>query len=118
MLANRLEELDCLVAWPNFARDGQVALREFGHALLYRGKIVGRERTLVRKIVIETVFNDWTDRYLRIAEQFLDRIREKMGGRVPYYIEAFGIFIGDDCKVAVLIDHEGRIDKLAVDLTR
>src|SRR6476469_3329404 len=117
MLAGRLEELDRLVARPHFARDRQVALREFRHALLYRGEIVRRERALVRKIVIESVFNDRADRHLRVAEQFLDRICEEMRSRMTYYIESVRTFIGDNRDVAVMIDHERRIDELAIYLT-
>ena len=79
-------------------------------------EILGRERPLVRKIVVETVLDDRTDRHLRIGKQLLDRIREQMGGRVTQQVEAVGVAVGDDGEVRIAVDRERGIDELAVDL--
>ncbi len=60
------------------ALDLDVALRDFGHALFDRGEILGRERPLVGKVVVEAVFDDRTDGDLRVGEQLLHRVGEQV----------------------------------------
>jgi hypothetical protein len=80
MLADRFEKLDRLVARPHFARHAQIALRKFGHAFLDRREVLGRERALVRKIVVEAVLDHRPYCHLRVGKQFLHRVREQMRG--------------------------------------
>ena len=101
-----------------------MSLRETGssffassrHLLLDGGQILGRERPLVRKIVVEAVLDDRADRHLRVGKQLLHRVGEQMRGRVPQHVEAVGVAVGDDGERGIAIDRERRIDELAVDL--
>ena len=100
------------------ALDRDVALRDLGHALLDRGEIFGRERPLVREVVVEAVLDHRTDRHLRIGEQLLHRVRQQVRGRVADDFEPLGILVGDDGDIGVGIDHVCGIDQLAVDACR
>ena len=84
--------------------------------LLDRREVLGRERPLVREIVVEAVLDHRADRHLRVGEQLLHRIGEQVRGRMADDVEAFGVLVGDDRDVGVAIDHVRRVDELAVDL--
>ena len=116
MLAHRFEVLDGIVARHFRAHDRLVLLREFRHARLDGGQVLGRERALVREVVVEAVLDDRTDRHLRVGEQFLDRVGEQVRRRVADDVEALGILVGDDGERRVAVDHVRRVDDLAVDL--
>ena len=98
------------------ARDRLVLLRELGHALLDRGEILGRERTLVREVVVEAVLDHRADRHLRVREKLLDRVGEQVRRRVADDVEALGILVGDDRECGVAIDRYDVSTTLAVDL--
>ena len=115
VLADRLEELDRLVARHELARHRLVLFRELGHALLDRRQVFRRERPLVGKIVVEAVFDHRADGHLRVREELLDRVGEQVRGGVAQHLEAVRILVGDDGEARVAVDHEGRIDELAVD---
>ena len=95
---------------------GFVFLGELGHFLLDRREVLGRERPLVRKVVVEPVLDHRADRHLRFGKQFLDRVGEQVRGRVAQDFEAVGVLVGDDREVGVAVDRERRVDELAVDL--
>ena len=116
VLAHRFEILDRVVARHFRAHDGLVLFREFRHARLDRGEILGRERALVREVVVEAVLDDRTDRHLRVGKQVLDRVGEQVRRRVPDDVEAFRVLVGDDGERGIVVDHERRVDDLAVDL--
>ena len=111
VLADRFEERDRVVALPHFALDGNVALDDLGHALLDRGKIIGREGSLVREVVVEAVVDHRADRDLRVGEQLFHRIGQQMRGRVANQIEAIGVFGRDDRKLGVVSDDCRCIDE-------
>ena len=114
----RLEILHGVVARHELARDRLVFLRKFRHLLFDGDEILGRERPLVRKVVVETVLDHRTDRHLRIGKEFLDRVRKQMGGRMTQQVEAVGVAVGDDGEVRVAVDRERGVDELAVDFAR
>ncbi len=76
--------------------DGLVLLRELRHLRLDRREILGRERPLVRKIVVEAVLDHRADRHLRVGKQLLHRVGEQVRGRMAQHVEAVGILVGDD----------------------
>jgi hypothetical protein len=82
VLADRFEVFDRVVARHQLAHDRLVELRELGHLLLDRGKVLGRERALVGEVVVEAVLDYRSDRDLRIGKKLLHRVGEKVGGRV------------------------------------
>lgn len=53
-------------------------LLKLGHPLFNGSQIFRRERTFVGKVVIETMFNHWPNRYLRIWKQRLDGIGQQV----------------------------------------
>ncbi len=115
VLADRLEELDRLVAWHELARNRLVFFGELGHALLDRREIFRRKRPLVGKIVVEAVLDHRADRHLRVGEELLDRVGEQVRRRVAQDLEAVRVLVGDDGEVGVAVDDKRSVDELAVD---
>ena len=66
------------------------------HLRLDRREVLGRERPLVREIVVEAVLDHRADRHLRVGKQLLHRVGEQVRGRVAQDLEALGILVGDD----------------------
>ncbi|KFB73887.1 MAG: hypothetical protein AW09_000841 [Candidatus Accumulibacter phosphatis] len=106
VFADRLEESDGVVALPDLALHRQITPGEFCHALLDCRQVVKRERTLVGEVVVETVFDDRTDRDLRRRKEFLDRVSHQVRHRVTDDLQALGILLGDDAKLHVSGDLE------------
>lgn len=69
VLTDRLEVPDCRIAVPFLAHDRFVFAGQLGHTGLNRRQILGRERPLVRKIIIKPMLDHWPDRDLRIGEE-------------------------------------------------
>ena len=116
VLAERLEVRDRVVARHELARHRLVLFRELGHLLLDRFEILGRERALVREVVVEPVLDHRADRHLRVGEELLHRIGEKVRSRMTKHLEALGVLVGDDGERRVAIDPIRGVDDLAVDL--
>jgi hypothetical protein len=116
VFADRLEVGHRFVARQHLAGDRLVLLGQFGHLLFDRSQVVRGERALVREVVVEAVFDHRADGDLGVREQFLDGVRQQVGGRVADHVQAFRILVGDDGEVGILLDQEGGIDHLAVDL--
>ena len=104
VLAHRFEKLDRVVARHELARDRLVLFRELGHLLLDRREVFRRERPLVRKIVVEAVFDHRADGHLRVGKQFLDRVGEQVRRRVAQDLEAVRILVGDDRERRIAVD--------------
>ena len=62
--------------------------------LLDRREVLGRERALVREVVVEAVLDHRADRHLRVGKQLLHRIGEQVRRRVAEDVEA----LGDPCR--------------------
>ena len=92
----RLEVRHRLVARQHAARHRLVLLRELGHLRLDRRQVLGRERALVREVVVEAVLDHRADRHLRVGKQLLDRVGEQVRRRVADDVEAVGVLVGDD----------------------
>ncbi len=112
----RLEILHRVVARHERARDRLVLFGELGHFLLDRRQVFGRERALVREVVVEAVLDHRADGHLRVGKELLDRVREQVRRRVTEHFQALGILVGDDGDAGVAIDRERGVDELAVDL--
>ncbi len=115
VLTLALEEFHGFVAIPDLALDFDIAFRNFRHALLDRGKILGRERTFIGKIVVEPVLDHRADGDLGVRVEFLHGVGEQVGGRVAQDIDAVRVLVGHHGKVGVMIDDKRRIDQLAID---
>ncbi len=110
------EELDRIVAVPDFTADRDVLFRQFGHALFDGRQIFRGERTLVGEIVVEAVFDDRADGDLRFREQLLDRVGQQMRRRMADEIQSFGVTFGDDGQIGVPFDQMRGIDQRTIDL--
>ena len=108
------EELDRLVAIPDFARHRNILLREFGHALFNGRQIFRREGALVGKVVIKAVVHHRPDRYLRLREELFHRIGQQVGRRVANDFQAVRILVGNDCQIDIAVNQIGSIDQLAI----
>ena len=117
LLADGLEVLDGLLPVPFLAHHGLVQLGQLVHALLDGCQILGRERALVRKVVVEAVLDDRADGDLRLGEQILHGIGHQVCRGVPDDVQAFRILVGDDGHLGVLADGAGQIDQFSVDTT-
>ena len=84
-------------------------LRELRHALLDRREILGRERALVREVVVEAVLDHRADRDLRVGKQLLHRVREQVRRRMADDVETFGVLVGDDRDVGVVVDRDSDV---------
>ena len=115
LLADGLEILDGLLSVPFLAHHGLVQLGQLVHAFLDGGQILGRERALVRKVVVEAVLDDRADGDLRLGEQILHGVRHQVCRGVPDDVQAFRVLVGDDGHLGVLADGAGQIDQFSVD---
>src|SRR5439155_26336796 len=104
-----------VVPLPFLAGDGEILLRDLGHALLDGAEILGRERALVRKIVVEAVFDHGPDRDLGVWKELLHRVGEQVRGRMADHLEALRIALGDYRDARVRRDPMAEIHELAVD---
>ena len=113
-LAHRVEMGDRLVARQDPARHRLVLLRELGHLLLDRFEVFGRERPLVREVVVEAVFDHRPDRDLRVREKLLHRMCEKMRTGVTDNRESVGVPVRDDRDFGIGIYDVRRVHEPAV----
>ncbi len=116
LFAQIKEELDGIVTLPFLAADGDILLRELGHALFDRHQIFRRKGARIGKVIIKAIFNDRPDGDLGIREQLLDGIRQQMGRGVTDNVEPFPILLGQDGKIRILADHMGSIHDAAIHL--
>ena len=114
LLAHAAEELHGFVAGHDRPFDRDVALRDLGHALLDGGEIFGRERPLVREVVVEAVLDHRADRHLRLGKKLFYRMRQKMRRRMTNDLETVGVLVRDDRNARIRRDRIGGIDELAV----
>ena len=112
VLAQALEIGHGFVARQHAALHRLVLGGEFGHALLDRRQILGRERALVGEVVEEAVLDHRADGDLGIGKQLLDRIGQQVGGRVTDHIQTIGILGGDDGQLGVLLYQVAGVDDL------
>ena len=69
VLTDRLKVPDGRIAVPLLAHDRFVFAGQLGHTGFDRRQILGRERPLIRKIIIKPMLDHWPDRHLSIGEE-------------------------------------------------
>src|SRR5262249_39744758 len=74
-----------------------------------------REGPLKGEVVVEAVLDHGAYGHLRLREQLLDRLRQKVRGRVTDDLESVGVAVGDDRHLGIVPDEVGGIDEAAVD---
>ncbi len=116
LLALVAEERHRFVARHFLALNRQILLRDFRHPFFDGGEILGRERPLVREVVVEAVLDHRPDGHLRLREELLHRMRQQVRGGVAQDLDAFGIAFRDDGDFGIGVDAVARVDELAVHL--
>ena len=117
-LANATKKLGRLVALPDFSFDAFVAVHDVLHAGLDRFEVGVGKRLFACKVVIETVLDGRTDRYLGVRPQFLDGFGENMCSVVPQQLDAVIRIASNDFHGSVCLDIPGQIPELAIDANR
>src|SRR5262249_59794688 len=97
------------------AIDDLVRLGERGHLCLDRREILRGERTLEREVVVEAILNDRADGDLGFRKELLDRLSEKVRGRVANDLETIAVLVGDDGEARIGRDDVRGVDELAVE---
>ena len=115
LLADILEMFRRFVTVPFLAHEGIVALNDFMHLRLDLFQIVGRERLVAGKIIIEAMFDGRADSDLGAGIQLLHRLRHDVGGVVADKFERVIGFAGDNFDRAVAIDYARKIDQFVID---
>ena len=115
-LAHAAEELDRLVAAHQRTRDRMRFLDDLVHLGLDCRQVLRRERPLIGEVVVEAVFDDRADGYLRARMQALHRLRQQVRGGMTQHVERLGRLVGDDGELGVLFDAMREVDQLAVNL--
>ena len=111
VFAARLEDLDDLVARRHLL-DHVVVLRDqLAHARFDGRHVLGRERALVRDVVVEAFFDHRADHHLRRRIQLLHRMADQVGGRVANDLQAFVVLGRDDLQLGVVVDHVAGVDQ-------
>src|SRR5690606_4674475 len=115
VLADALEELDGAITVPLLAHDLLVARDDLVHAGFDALDVLGRERLLTRKVVVEAVVDGRADRDLRVGVERLVGLAEPLGGAVASQLEAFGGPARDDPDGGVGGNRQGVVAQNAVD---
>ncbi len=97
------------------ARHRQPGACQLLHALLDGCEILGRERALIGKIVIEAILDHRPDGDLRIRKQTLDGLGQQMGAGMADDFEAVRIPGGNDLQAYIAIDDMAGVDQPAID---
>ena len=90
---------------PDFTLDRHVAINDFTHTLFDGLEIFSRERLFAVEVVIKTVVRGRAEGDLRARIQFLHRHRQHVRAVVAQHFKGSRfIFVGDDCKLDVVVD--------------
>ena len=70
------EKLYCIVSIPDFAFYLLIAIHDLLHACLDGCQVIGSKRFVACEVIVEAVFDGWSDRHLGIRPDLLDRLGE------------------------------------------
>ena len=113
-LAVLFEELPRLLAAPHFLGEGRVLLDDLVHPLFDPCQIVGMERLLLGKIVIEAVLDHRSYGDLNLRPQRLHGLSHHVRAIVPDELDGLRVRTGDDLDFGVGVYWIGEIGKLAI----
>ena len=116
MLTYCLEVGHRLIAWQFTTHHRLVFGGQLGHALFNRDQVLRREGATEGKVVIKAVFNDGTDRDLRLRKQSLDRISQQVCRGMTDQFEAFRVLDGHYGQLGISGHAEAGVDQLPIDL--
>ena len=114
VLAELIEEGDCLVARHFAVRDREVLRHDLVHALFNLREIFFRERLLAGEVIVETVFDRRSDRHFGFRIELLHSLSHQVSGGVANDVKTFLILTADDRDRGVVIHSLGEIHKLSV----
>ncbi len=106
---DRFEMLDRFVARPDLTANLFIAVNNLAHLGFDFRKIIGAERLVAGKIIIEAVFDGRSNRHLRTRKQFLHRFGEDMGRIVTNDVERFRGVAGQNFQLAPLLQRSVQI---------
>ena len=109
------EKHNGLITWHDRSRHRIIAFGDLAHPFLDLIKVILGESTFESEVVVEAVFNHWTNGHLGFRKQFFDGLRQQVRGGMPDDINAFRVAIGNDGYFGILLDEIGSINQLAVD---
>jgi hypothetical protein len=87
------------------------------HLLFDLLEIVRGERLLAGEVVVEAVIDDGADRDLGVRVEFLDRLRQHVGGVVADQFQAFRVAVGDDGDRRIALQRADKVPHLAIHLS-
>ncbi len=111
-VAFRLEALQAFLPRQKLARVGQVLLRQLLHLLLDGFEVFGRERLLAIEVVEEAGLGGGAVAELGLGKEFQHRGRHQVRGRVAIDFERFGIAVGEDAQLGILLQRTREVDEL------
>ena len=117
-LARFAEELDRLVALPDFAPNVLVACDDLAHACLDGLEIARSEGLRACKVIVEAVFDRRADGDLRIGIELLHGFGHDVSCIMTEQLEAVGVLVRHDLDARVAADRKIEIAKLVVDADR
>ena len=118
VLATRPEDLDHLGARRHLLDDLVVLRDQFLHALLDRRHVLGRERALVRDVVVEALLDHRTDDHLRRRIELLDGVADQVRRGVADDLQSLVVLGGDDLDLGIAVDDVAGVDQATIDLAR
>ena len=114
VLPQRFEVGNGLVAWQNAANNGFIQIGQGCHFLFDRDQVIRSEWPVVRKIVIEAVFDHRPNGDLRFGKKVFDCVSQQVGRRMPNDLHAIGIFGRDDGQTRVTLNQMAGVDQLTI----
>jgi len=79
-------------------------------------EIFGHEGALDDEVVVEAVLDGRPDAALDFRKQRRYRRREQVRRGMPVHLEGFGILVGDDADLRILLQRIREVDHLVVDV--
>ena len=114
-LALLLEEVERLIARPDFLHDRPVARDDLAHLLFDDRQVFDRERRLAIEIVIKAVLDHRADGDLRARKKLLHRLGQHMRGVVTNKLQRARIVAAHELEFHVAVDGRGEIGERAVE---
>ena len=97
-----------------FARVGQVLLHQLLHLLLDGLEVFGREWLLAIEVVEEAALGRRTVAKLGLGEELQHRRGHQVRRRVAIHFQRFGIAVGEDAQLDILLQRAREVDELRV----
>ena len=111
-VAFRLEALQAFLARQKLARVRQVLLHQLLHLLLDGLQVLGRERLLAIEVVEEAALGRRAVAELGLGKEFQHRRGHQVRRRVAINFQRFGIAVGEQAQLDILLQRAREVDEL------